>query len=107
MLKYADDFLFRVKQVVEKENKKHVVMKALQGHFGINNVLALTDKLLQGDLTVLTSLPTPYLVELAKDLGIDVQDYFEQDREMEMGEVFQRMSFLEQRILRVEQKVGE
>lgn len=107
MLKHVDDFLFKVKQIVEKENKKHLVIRALQKHFGFNNIISLTEKLLEGDISILTSLPTPYLVELAKDLGIDPEDYFDQDKELEMGEMFQRMSFLEQRILRLEQKVGE
>ena len=105
MLKHADDFLFEVRRIVEKENKKNVVMKTMQEHYGINNVLSLTEQLLSGDVSILAKIPTSFLVEMAKNLGVNVDLYFEKDEDLGIGEMHRRISFMEQRILRLEKEI--
>jgi hypothetical protein len=101
-LVYIDQLLFEINRVVEKENKKNVVFNSFKDYYDINNALLHTENLLKGKIT---DIPTSYLKKVAKDLGIKNPDqYFEEEKEANIGEILYEVSSLRKRVEVLERK---
>ena len=94
-LKYPDEFIFEVRRVVKNESEKNIILTTFSEHFGMNNALMFKSYLLEGKVTEVLTIPTPYLIQVAENLNINSDLYFEKDKDMELAEVFQRLDYSE------------
>jgi hypothetical protein len=92
-LKYPDEFIFEVRRVVKNESEKNIILTTFSEHFGMNNALMFKQYLLEGKVTEVLTIPTPYLIQIAENLNINPDLYFEKDKDMELAEVFQRLDY--------------
>jgi hypothetical protein len=107
MITQIDAFTFETKRLIEKDPKlANTIVNVFLRHYSINNALIAKENLIKGNIT---NIPTPFLVEVAKEIGMkNYEGYFDKDEEIEilrMYTLFQKDNLaLIKRIEKLEKK---
>jgi hypothetical protein len=112
MIKEVDAFTFEIKRLIGKDPKlANTIVNVFLRHYSINNALVMKESLVKGNIT---NIPTPFLVEIAKELNVkNYEQYFGENEEIKMGELLSMMGSMEteqlaliRKIEKLEKKVG-
>jgi len=113
-LLHIDAYCLEVRRVIEKDlSKKNVIVNTFKEcGYELNNRLTMENNLLQGKIK---DIPTNCLVKIAQNLQLkNYEQYFEPDKELEIGEVMavvvdlqEDMRVLTEKVKDLEKKVGK
>jgi len=106
-LKEVDAFVFEIRRVIENDvSKKNVVINSFKElGYELNNRLTMESNLLQGKIK---DIPTECLIRIAKNLEIEkYEQYFEPDKQLEVGEVMSVVIDLQEDVRKLTEKVKD
>jgi hypothetical protein len=94
MITQIDAFTFETKRLIEKDPKlANTIVNVFLRHYSINNALIAKENLIKGNIT---NIPTPFLVEVAKEIGMkNYEGYFDKDEEIKIGEILSMYTLLQ------------
>ena len=70
MIDQVDAFTFEIKRLIDRDPKmNNAIVNVFLRHYSINNALIMKENLIKGNIT---NIPTPFLVEVAKEIGMKI-----------------------------------